>query len=129
MRIMPAFVRRLVGVVVSYALFVLLTAGAARAQDLDQGKSGAKLFANGCVTCHKSPRGLTKGRFSWTLSNFLRQHYTSSPDSAQVLTAYLQSVDAPPAKPKSSATRRGGRPQTAGALSPSLRPPASVPRR
>lgn len=127
---MPAFVRRLVGVVVSYVLFVLLTAGAVRAQDLDQGKSGAKLFANGCVACHKSPRGLTKGRFSWTLSNFLRQHYTSSPESAQVLTAYLQAIDTPPARPKpSTATRRGGRPQTAGASSPSLRPPASVPRR
>jgi hypothetical protein len=128
MRIMPAFWRLLVSLAVLNVCLVCLT-DAARAQDLDQGKSGQKLFANGCVTCHKSPRGLTKGRFSWTLSNFLRQHYTSSPDSAQVLTAYLQSVDAPPAKPKSSATRRGGRPQTAGALSPSLRPPASVPRR
>jgi hypothetical protein len=102
--------------------------GTAWAQDLDQGKSAQKLFAGGCSTCHKSPRGLAKGRISWTLSNFLRQHYTSSPESAQVLTAYLQLVDTPPAKPKPAAARRG-RPQTAGASSPSLRPPAPVPRR
>ena len=102
-----------------------LTGGTAQAQDLDQGKSGAKLFAANCTDCHRSPRGLAKDRFSWTLSHFLHQHYTSSPASAQALTAYLQSVDAPRAKPQSVA-RKLPSPAT-GASAPSLRPPAPVP--
>jgi mono/diheme cytochrome c family protein len=101
-------------------VIVALTGGHARAQSLDEGKSGAKLFTAVCADCHRSPRGLAKGRFSWTLSYFLRQHYTSSAASAQALTAYLQSVDAPPAKP------HPGRPATSASLPP-LRPPAPVP--
>jgi hypothetical protein len=38
-----------------------LTVRPARAQDLDQDKSGAKLFATTCTDCHRSPRGLAKG--------------------------------------------------------------------
>ena len=50
-----------------------------RAQEnLDRGQSGPKLFAASCVQCHKSARGLAKGRMSFTLSYYLRQHYTSS---------------------------------------------------
>jgi mono/diheme cytochrome c family protein len=101
-------------------VIVALTGGNARAQGLDEGKSGAKLFTAVCADCHHSPRGLAKGRFSWTLSYFLQQHYTSGAASAQALTAYLQSVDAPPAKP------HPGRPAASASLPP-LRPPAPVP--
>jgi mono/diheme cytochrome c family protein len=84
----------------------------ARAQEnLDRDKSGAKLFAASCVQCHKSARGLAKGRMSFTLSYYLRQHYTSSSASADTLTAYLQSVDTPPAKAK----RAAGKTQTSKA--------------
>jgi mono/diheme cytochrome c family protein len=77
-----------------------------RAQEnLDQGQSGPKLFAASCVQCHKSARGLAKGRISFTLSYYLRSHYTSSAQTASVLTAYLQSVDTPPAKAKSGAKK------------------------
>ena len=49
----------------------------ARAQEnLDRDQSGPKLFAASCVQCHKSARGLAKGRMSFTLSYYLRQHYT-----------------------------------------------------
>ena len=34
----------------------------AQAQNLDEGKSGARLFADTCVTCHHRAKGLTKGR-------------------------------------------------------------------
>jgi mono/diheme cytochrome c family protein len=84
-------------------LFVAVAVLAAQAQaqeNLDQNKSGATLFAGSCVQCHKSARGLAKGRMSFTLSHFLRQHYTSSSASADTLTAYLQSMDTPPAKAK-----------------------------
>ncbi|WFU68898.1 hypothetical protein [Bradyrhizobium sp. CB2312] len=73
-----------------------LTATVASAQNLDAGKSPAKLFADGCATCHRSPRGLAKGRFSVTLAWFLKDHYATSPDSARALAAYLESVDGPP---------------------------------
>ena len=80
---------------------VLGMAANTRAQEnLDRDKSGPKLFAATCAQCHKSARGLAKGRFSFTLSYYLRQHYTSSAQSADILTAYLQSVDTPPAKAK-----------------------------
>jgi mono/diheme cytochrome c family protein len=99
-----------------------LTTGPVRAENLDAGKSGATLFATTCADCHRSPRGLAKNRFSFALSLYLQQHYTSSAASAQVLTAYLQSVEAPRGKPQPG-------PPSASALPPSLRPPAPVPTR
>ena len=71
----------------------LLIGGAAYAQNLDQGKSPAKLFADGCATCHHSARGLTKGRFRLTLFMFLQDHYATNSSSAWALSSYLESVD------------------------------------
>ena len=73
-----------------------LTATVASAQNLDAGKSAEKLFADGCTTCHRSPRGLAKGRFSLTLTWFLNDHYAAGSDTAKALAAYLVSVDTPP---------------------------------
>jgi hypothetical protein len=81
-------------------IVALLGGTSARAQDLDADKSGARLFASNCASCHHSARGLAKGRFSVTLWYYLKQHYTSSFGSAQALTSYLQSVDAPRARPQ-----------------------------
>lgn len=81
------------------AVAAALTATVASAQNLDAGKPPAKLFADGCATCHRSPRGLAKGRFSLTLTWFLRDHYATSSDSAKALAAYLESVDGPPSRP------------------------------
>jgi mono/diheme cytochrome c family protein len=105
---------------------VALTGGTARAQDLDQGKSGAELFAATCAECHRSPRGLVKDRMGWTVSYFLRRHYASSGASAQALTAYLQSVDAPRAPARAS---RKSLPPATVTSEPSLRPPAPIPSR
>jgi mono/diheme cytochrome c family protein len=110
-----------------------LTGAPAHAQEnLDQGMSGPKLFAATCADCHKSARGLAKGRLSFTLSYFLRQHYTSSSATAQTLTAYLQSIDTPPAKTQprpaqKNASAPATRPATTSASS--LRPPSSIPAR
>ena len=84
-----------------------LTATVAFAQNLDAGKSPERLFADGCATCHRSPRGLAKGRFSLTLSWFLKDHYATSSDSAKALAAYLVSVDTPPPR---AATKPGAKP-------------------
>lgn len=99
---------------------VALTA-AVHAQNLDQGKSAPKLFADGCTTCHRSPRGLAKGRFSFMLSMFLKDHYTSGSDEASALASYLIAVDS--ASPPHAAKR--AHPASGSRSSP--RPPALVP--
>jgi hypothetical protein len=105
----------------------VLIAGTAHAQNLDQGKSGARLFADGCTACHRSPRGLAKDRFSLTLFLFMQKHYAANSSSAWALASYLESVDG---------ARRG--PSRAAAAKPSpaprsfrssLRPPMPVPER
>jgi hypothetical protein len=64
----------------------------ARAQEnLDAGKSPSQIFAGTCNACHKSPRGLLKTVPPGSLSGFLRQHYTTSPNMAGVLANYLVS--------------------------------------
>ncbi|MGV7217175.1 hypothetical protein [Bradyrhizobium sp. UFLA05-112] len=118
--------RGLIAPLFGVAAAVLLTATIARAQNLDEGKPPQKLFADGCASCHRSPRGLAKGRFSFTLYWFLKDHYASSADSAKALAAYLESVDSPPAG-KSRAAAKSSKPT--GAPRSSLRPPASVPQR
>ena len=98
----------------------------ARAQNLDEGKSGARLFADSCVTCHHRAKGLTKGRLRLSLYLFLQEHYASNSSAAWQLASYLESVD------------EGGRPRAASAKRPShgggpaggsLRPPAPIPQR
>lgn len=93
----------------SLTVAAVLTATVAAAQNLDAGKSPAKLFADGCATCHRSPRGLAKGRFSLTLSWFLKDHYATSSDSAKVLADYLQSVDEPPPRAAAKPARKPAR--------------------
>ena len=83
------------GLLVPGAILVL-TGGAAHAQNLDQGKSAARLFADGCAACHRSPRGLAKGRFRLTLFLYLQDHYATSSSSAWALTSYLESLDGAP---------------------------------
>ncbi|WP_035647597.1 cytochrome c [Bradyrhizobium sp. ORS 285] len=92
-------------------VLLLIIVSSARAENLDAGKSGARLFADSCATCHRSARGLAKGRFRLTLYLFLQKHYTSSADSASALSSYLQSVDTSAAAPvrKSSARRPSDR--------------------
>jgi hypothetical protein len=102
-------------------LGVAALTAAVHAQNLDQGKSAPKLFADGCATCHKSPRGLAKGRFSFMLSMFLKDHYTSGSDEASALASYLVAVDS---APQPHAAKR---PHPASGSRSSLRPPASIP--
>jgi mono/diheme cytochrome c family protein len=117
--------KRWLGLFAVGAISVLIGA-AAHAQNLDQGKSVTRLFADSCATCHRSARGLAKGRFRLTLYLFLQKHYASNSSSAWALSSYLESVDGAPrgrsrtaaAKPSPPATRTSGS---------SLRPPASVP--
>jgi hypothetical protein len=62
--------------------------GPASAQaNLDAGKSPEKLFAQGCGTCHGTPQELAQVR-----RDFLIQHYTTGPQQADLLAAYLEAV-------------------------------------
>jgi len=107
---------------------VLLSGEAARAQNLDQGKSGGRLFADSCSSCHRSARGLTKGRFRLTLYLFLQQHYVSNSSSAWELASYLESVDETP-RGRSRKTTASRSPAATARSSSSLRPPAPIPQR
>ena len=95
----------------------------ALAQNLDRGKPATKLFAESCATCHRSPRGLSKGRFHLTLYLFLQQHYSSGSSSAWALTSYLESVDSGKRVAAKSSAKTGA------SRSRLLRPPAPVPMR
>jgi hypothetical protein len=87
----------------SIAAVAVISAGPALGQtNIDQGKPASELFANYCVVCHKSTRGLANGRSSLTLSLFLREHYAASREQAAALAAYVISAggNAPAAKPE-----------------------------
>lgn len=122
---MPALLRRkLRRYLLALGGIVVLTGGAAQAQNIDQGKTATRLFADSCATCHHNPRGLAKGRFRLTLYMFLQQHYAANSSSAWALTSYLESVDTP--------QRGGSRTGAAKPHGPSrslARPPAPVPQR
>jgi hypothetical protein len=70
-----------------------LTAAPAHAQvtNLEAGKSPSQIFAGTCTACHKSPRGLLRTVPAGSLPSFLRQHYTTSPEMAGLLSSYLTS--------------------------------------
>jgi hypothetical protein len=105
----------------------VLSAGSAHAQNLDQGKPAARLFADSCASCHHNARSLAKGRFRLALFMFLRDHYVSNTSSAWALSSYLEDLDSAPRgrsraapKPSPAAARMSDSP---------IRPPASVPGR
>jgi hypothetical protein len=61
----------------------------AQATNLEAGKSPSQIFAGTCTACHKGPRGLLKTVPAGSLSGFLRQHYTTSPEMATLLASFL----------------------------------------
>jgi len=98
---------------------VVLIGTAAQAQNLDQGKSAPRLFADSCATCHRSPRGLAKGRGRPTLFAFLKEHYSTSSDTAGELASYLASVDTPQSSRSRAAAGKPVKPRPAHPPAPS----------
>src|SRR5262245_8209940 len=76
---------------ISVAILTVLagSCGLAVAQDFSAGKTPAQLFASDCSACHRSPAGLAKGQSAGALASFLREHYTTKPESASALAAYV----------------------------------------
>ena len=92
------------GRLLALAAIAFLSCSAASAQEnIDAGKSAQKLFAQTCTACHRSPRGLAKGRFTLTLYMHLQQHYAANSSSAWALASYLNSVDGAKAAAKRTA--------------------------
>jgi mono/diheme cytochrome c family protein len=122
------------GRLLALAAIGFLSCSAASAQEnIDAGKSAQKLFAETCAACHRSPRGLSKGRFSFTLYLYLQKHYASNSSSAWALTSYLESVDAgkraPTRAAAASPSPSPSRPTSTWSPHSALRPPASIPNR
>jgi len=96
------------GLAVAIGALALGFAAIAGAQEnLDQGKSGAQLFASDCAICHKTTAGLSKGRIVG-LESFLREHYTASRESAAIIAAYIQATDKGPATPAPARAAKKG---------------------
>ncbi len=85
----------------------------AQAQNLEAGKSPSQIFAGTCNACHKGPRGLLKTVPAGSLPGFLRQHYTTSPEMASLLSAFLISNGATDTRYSGAQTKDGkdGKPE------------------
>src|SRR5215217_4852366 len=111
----------------------LAATGAYGQQDLDAGKTGPQLFAQDCAACHKSPQGLVKTISGGALVGFLRQHYTSSSASANMIAGYLLAAGGPPRndRQKDQAKQPGQNQDRAKLARPgdaaATRPPAAAP--
>jgi len=110
-----------------------VASGPALAQDFTQGKTPAQLFAGDCAACHKSPQGLAKGSDPRSIASFLREHYTTKPEMAEALAAYVvssggsargQSAPSDSSGPKSG---KGAASNDAGRSSDGARPRAAIP--
>lgn len=82
--------RRIVRTGLAGAMLMLAGAGACAQENLEQGKSGAQLYATDCAICHKSVQALL--REGYPTEGFLRVHYTSSREMAAEVFAYLRGV-------------------------------------
>jgi hypothetical protein len=107
-------------------LGVGLVFGPALAQNIDEGKSASQLFAGNCVTCHRNPNVLAKGRMTPTLFLFLQDHYTTSKTDAWSLSSYLASVDTSGRSRGGKSSSKSSSPKSSKKRAPS-RPPAAVP--
>ena len=90
-----------------------LVSSAAAQETLGRNKSPAQTFASDCAVCHKSPQGLARsagGLFG--VEGFLREHYTSSKESAAALANYLRAQDSGPAGSRAKRAAKGDQPKS-----------------
>lgn len=91
-------------------ILLVMTAPACAQDNLDRGKTAQQIFASDCSICHKSPQGLAKGGGLFGLQGFLREHYTASRETANLLARYLEAAGEPPAPAERRQQRRTAKP-------------------
>jgi hypothetical protein len=109
-------------VLATVMLLIGCFAAPAHAQNLEAGKSPSQIFAGTCTVCHKSPRGLLKTMSAGALPGFLRQHYTTSPEMAGLLSSYLVSNGAADKRYQGKDAKSDGKPGAAPQLDRQGRP-------
>ena len=109
---------RLCKVSVGFLTVLAGLCGPAVAQDFSAGKTAAQLFASDCSACHKSPAGLAKGQSTGSLASFLREHYTTKPESASALAAYVAGAGPGNARVSPQAPITGAKPEEKPAPKP-----------
>ena len=83
------------GIRLTVSSLALCLASSAGAQvNLGRGKTGAQLYASNCAACHKSPQSVSKATGIFGLESFLREHYTTSGESAAAIATYLKWTEA-----------------------------------
>ena len=125
------------GIRLTVSSLVLCLASSAGAQEnLDKNKTAAQLYASDCAGCHKSPQSL-KATGPFGLESFLREHYTTSGQSAAAIAAYVNGLRKPLAEPaRDRAAKRTTSQAKSSVPTPSeskegtpsdiLRPPADI---
>ena len=106
----------------------------APAQDLTAGKTPEQLFRSDCAECHRLPSSVARTRDSRGLADFLREHYTTKPETAGALAAYVSSfapgaaavhnhgTDATPPEARRRKRGEGEATATGGDAQPKVRP-------
>lgn len=110
------------GLALGIAALALAAAPAGAQDNREQGKSPAQLFASDCSICHKSAQGLSKGGGLFGLQGFLREHYTTSRETAAAIAAYLDAVDRETPAAQRRATTTTKRPPKGDAKKPEAAP-------
>ena len=75
-------------------------------ENLGRGKTAAQLYASDCAVCHKTPQSVSKATGIFGLESFLREHYTTSRESAAAIATYLKGLDKPVATQRGRAVKR-----------------------
>ncbi len=107
-------------------------------ENLEKGKTAAQLYAADCAGCHKSPQSVSNAPGIFGLESFLREHYTTSGETAAAIATYLKGLKKPVAPQRGRAAKRTMS-QVPSVSTPSdnkpgppsdiLRPPADIPER
>ena len=113
------------------SLTLCVASSAAAQGNLDQGKSAAQLYTSACATCHKSPQSISYTKRLLGLESFLREHYTSSRESAAILAAYLRGISADSQRGRGAAKHTSqampSEPMPSESENDIPRPPADIP--
>lgn len=119
----------LVIVGLSAGVLALPVTVSAQPTDYSAGKTPPQLFSGDCAACHQSPKGLSKDKDQRSLAGFLREHYTTRPENADALAAYLlgnPGTAAPIRNPIEAAEPKGRQPRGTPVSAP-VSAPASAP--